>query len=31
LARWKLWMGLAFGLIVTGVVLLAVWHRQSGS
>jgi MATE family multidrug resistance protein len=26
-----LWMGLAFGLIVTGVVLLAVWHRQSGS
>jgi len=24
-----LWMGLAFGLIVTGVVLLGVWHKQS--
>jgi MATE family multidrug resistance protein len=24
-----LWMGLAFGLITTGVVLLGVWHRQS--
>jgi MATE family multidrug resistance protein len=24
-----LWMGLAFGLIVTGVVLLVVWDRQS--
>jgi MATE family multidrug resistance protein len=26
-----LWMGLAFGLAVTGVVLLGVWHRQSRS
>lgn len=24
-----LWMGLAAGLIVTGLVLLAVWHRRS--
>ncbi len=24
-----LWVGLAFGLIFTGVVLLGVWHRQS--
>ncbi len=24
-----LWMGLAFGLITTGTVLLGVWHRQS--
>jgi MATE family multidrug resistance protein len=24
-----LWMGLAFGLIITGVVLLGVWKRQS--
>jgi MATE family multidrug resistance protein len=24
-----LWMGLAFGLIVTGAVLLGVWNRQS--
>jgi MATE family multidrug resistance protein len=26
-----LWMGLAFGLITTGVVLLGVWQRQSRS
>jgi MATE family multidrug resistance protein len=26
-----LWMGLAFGLAITGVVLLGVWHRQSRS
>jgi MATE family multidrug resistance protein len=26
-----LWMGLAFGLIVTGVVLLVVWSRRSRS
>jgi MATE family multidrug resistance protein len=26
-----LWMGLAFGLIVTGAVLLGVWDRQSRS
>ena len=24
-----LWIGLAFGLVVTGAVLLGVWHRQS--
>ena len=26
-----LWIGLAFGLIVTGVVLLVAWSRQSGA
>jgi MATE family multidrug resistance protein len=26
-----LWVGLAFGLIFAGVILLGVWHRQSRS